>query len=50
MGPTFSRGSNFSREGGGVVNCLFHLETHISCNFAGGVKDPAPPPLDPRMD
>ena len=53
MGPTFSRGSNFFREGGwgGGVKCLFHLETHISCNFAGGGgQGPAHPTLDPRMD
>ena len=33
-GPTFSRGSN----------CLFPIETHITCDFpGGGVRTPYPP-------
>ena len=39
-GPPFFRG-----EGGGS-NCLFHIETHISCDFPGGS---GPPPLDPHL-
>ena len=39
-GPTFSRGSN----------CLFPIETHITCDFpGGGGPDPCPPPLDPHL-
>ena len=30
-GPTFS-------------NCLFPIETHITCDFPGGVRTPCPPP------
>ena len=42
-GPTFSRG-------GGGSNCLFFIETHISCDFpGGGVQTPCPPPLDPHL-
>ena len=41
-GPTFSRG------GGGVSNCLFPIETHITCDFpggggGGGSRPPVPP-------
>ena len=49
----FQRGSNISRGGGGwgVVsnffqvgsNCLFPVETHITCDFPGGVRTPCPP-------
>ena len=47
-GPTFSRvgGSNFF-QGGGGSNCLFSIETHITCDFPGGgegVRTPCPPP------
>ena len=42
-GPTFSRG------GGGGSNCLFPIETHITCDFPGGVRTPCPPPLDPHL-
>ena len=38
-GPTFSRG------GGGRSNCLFPIETHITCDFPGGSGPPVPPPL-----
>ena len=34
-GPTFSRG-------GGRSNCLFPIETHISCDFPGGSGPPVP--------
>ena len=45
-GPTFSRG--------GGSNCLFPIETHITCDFPGGVQTscpppPPPPPLDPHL-
>ena len=33
-GPTFSRGGS---------NCLFPIETHITCDFPGGVGPPVPP-------
>ena len=55
-GPTFSRGGS---------NCLFPIETHITCDFPGGGPDPLsplwirtcsgvrgyppPPPLDPHL-
>ena len=40
-GPFFSRGSN----------CLFPIETHITCDFpgGGGGLDPLSPPLDPHL-
>ena len=45
-GPTFSRGGGgvqlFSRGGGGS-NCLFPIETHITCDFSGGSGPPVPP-------
>ena len=40
-GPTFSRG-------GGGSNCLFPIETHITCNFPGGSGPPVPP-HDPHL-
>ena len=45
----FQRGSNIFQGGwgggGGVVsNCLFPIETHITCDFPGGSGPPAPPP------
>ena len=54
-GPTFSRGggSNFFQR---RSNCLFHIETHITCDFLGGGgggglggTDPLSPPLDPHF-
>ena len=47
-GPTFSRGGpTFSRGGGGGggggSNCLFPIETHITCDFPGEVRTPCPP-------
>ena len=41
-GPTFSTGGG---------NCLFPIETHITCDFTGGgVRTPCPPPpLDPHL-
>ena len=38
-GPTFSRGGG---EVGGS-NCLFPIETHITCDFPGGGLDPLSP-------
>ena len=42
-GPIFSRGvSNFFQ---GWSNCLFPIETHITCDFpGGGGQDPLSPP------
>ena len=36
---------SFSRGGGGRggSNCLFPIETHITCDFPGGVRTPCPP-------
>ena len=28
----------------GGSNCLFSIETHITCDFPGGVRTPCPPP------
>ena len=39
-GPAFSRG--------GGSNCLFPIETHISCDFPGGPGPPVPP-LNPHL-
>ena len=46
----FQRGSNFFPVGGGVQlfpggsNCLFPIETHITCDFpVGGSGPPVPP-------
>ena len=39
-------GSNFFQ--GGRSNCLFPIETHISCDFPGGSGPPVPP-LDPHL-
>ena len=41
-GPTFSRG------GGGGVQMLISIKTHITCDFPEGSGPPVPP-LDPRM-
>ena len=40
-GPTFSRG--------GGSNCLFPIETHITCDFPGG-PDPLSPPLNQHLN
>ena len=39
--------STFSGKGGGS-NCLFPIETHITCEFPGG-PDPLSLPLDPHL-
>ena len=45
----FQGGSNFFQGGGGGSNCLFPIETHITCDFPGGVRTPCPHPLDPHL-
>ena len=40
-------GSSFFRRGGGS-NCLFPIETHITCDFPGG-SGPLYPTLDPHL-
>ena len=44
-------GSTFSSwRGGGGVQMLITIETHITCNFPGGGDTlPPPPSLDPHM-
>ena len=42
INSTFSRGSNFF-QGGGGSNCRFPIETHITCDFSGGVRTACPP-------
>ena len=43
---TFQRGSNIFQRGSkffqGGSNCLFPIETHITCDFPGGVRTPCP--------
>ena len=41
----FQRGSNIFQGGGS--NCLFSIETHITCDFPGGVWTPSPLPPPP---
>ena len=51
-GPTFSRGVQLfpgGGGGGGGSNCLFPIETHITCDFPGGGSRPPVPPLDPHL-
>ena len=47
----FKENYHFSRfQGGGGSNCLFPIETHITCDFPGGSGPSVPPPpLDPHM-
>ena len=53
----FQRGSNifqgvqlFPGGGGAGSNCLFPIETHITCDFpGGGGSGPPVPPLDPHL-
>ena len=40
-------GSNFF-QGGGGSNCLYPIETHITCDFPGG-SGPPDLPLDPHL-
>ena len=54
----FQRGSNIFQGGGSKLfpggvgsNCLFPIETHITCDFPGvGGPDPLSPPLDPHLN
>ena len=49
-GPTFSRGEgNLFHGGGGGVQWVISIETHITCDFPGGESGPNIPPLDPHM-
>ena len=48
-GPIFSRGVQLF-PGGGGSNCLFPIETHITCDFPGAGSGPPVPPLDPHLD
>ena len=51
-GPTFSRGGGGSNFFQGGSNCLFPIETHITCDFPGGSGTPVPPSgsaLDPPL-
>ena len=36
--------------GGGGSNYLFPIETHITCDFPGGVRTPCPPPSGSALD
>ena len=44
----FQGGSYFFQGGGGGSNCLFHIETHITCVSPGGGGGPVLP-LDPHV-
>ena len=47
-GPTFSRGGgggSYFFQGGS--NCLFPIETHITCDFPGGGGGGGPDPCPP---
>ena len=46
-GLAFSRGGGVQLFPGGS-NCLFAIETHITCDFPGG-PDPLYPTLDPHL-
>ena len=49
----FSRIQGGSHFFSGGSNCLFPIETHITCDFpgggGGGSGPPVPPPLDPHL-
>ena len=47
--PEGGGGSNIFH---GVSNCLFPIETHITCDFpgGGGGQDLLSPPLDPHLE
>ena len=47
-GPTFSRGVQLFPGGGS--NCLFPIETHITCDFPGGASRPPVPPSGSALD
>ena len=48
MGSNIFEGASNFFQGGGS-NCLFPIETHITCDFPGGGPDPLSPPLDPHL-
>ena len=39
----FKENYHFSRFQGGGSNCLFPIETHMTCDFPGGSGPPVPP-------
>ena len=41
--------SNFFPLGGGGIQMLISIETHITCDFPGGGSGPPIPPLDPHL-
>ena len=43
-GSNFFQGGGGGGGGGGGSNCLFPIETHITCDFPGGSRPPVPPP------
>ena len=43
-------GSHFFQGGGGGSNCLFPLETHITCDFPGGGSGPSVPPSGSALE
>ena len=50
-GPTFSGGGGRGGGGGGgESNCLFPIETHITCDFPGGGSGPPVPPSGSALD
>ena len=55
--PRFQRGSNIFQGGVGGAqlfprgsNCLFPIETHLTCDFPGGSGPPVPPPSGSPLD
>ena len=48
-GPTFSRGVGVQLFPGGS-NCLFPIETHITCDFPGGGSGPPVPPSGSALE
>ena len=46
-GPTFSRGVQLFPGGS---NCLFPIETHITCDFPGRFRTPCPPPSGSALE
>ena len=45
----FPGGSNFFQGGGGGVQMLISIQTHITCDFPRG-PDSLSPPQDPHME
>ena len=42
MGSNNFQGVSNFFQGGGISNCLFPIETHITCDFPGGSGPPCP--------